>query len=85
MQIGKTKVFLRAGHMAELDKLRSEILGKSASIIQFKIKSCIVRKKYVSARRASIRIQSFWRGKSVDKEEALLIDTEHHTLCFLAE
>ncbi|KAF7828200.1 anaphase-promoting complex subunit 1 isoform X1 [Senna tora] len=34
--IGKTKVFLRAGQMAELDTRRSEILGKSASIIQRK-------------------------------------------------
>lgn len=72
MQIGKAKVFLRAGQMAELDALRSKILGKSAKIIQFKIKSCIVRKKYISARKASIRIQSFWRGKWFNREEALL-------------
>lgn len=80
MQIGKSKVFLRAGQMADLDALRSKILGKSASIIQFKIKSCIVRKKYVSVRKASIRIQSFWRGKWINKEEALFMDTEHHTI-----
>ncbi|KAM6568757.1 hypothetical protein CsatB_016742 [Cannabis sativa] len=36
-QIGKTKVFLRAGQMAELDACRSEVLGRSASVIQRKV------------------------------------------------
>ncbi|KAF5202605.1 Myosin-10, partial [Thalictrum thalictroides] len=35
-QIGKTKVFLWAGQMAELDPRRIEVLGRSASIIQRK-------------------------------------------------
>ncbi|KAL8470847.1 hypothetical protein ACS0TY_033426 [Phlomoides rotata] len=43
-QIGKTKVFLRAGQMAELDARRSEVLGRSASIIQRKYRSCRVLK-----------------------------------------
>ncbi|KAF7828197.1 anaphase-promoting complex subunit 1 isoform X1 [Senna tora] len=44
--IGKTKVFLRAGQMAELDTRRSEILGKSASIIQRKVRSFLARRTW---------------------------------------
>ncbi|KAF4386282.1 hypothetical protein G4B88_003499 [Cannabis sativa] len=36
-RIGKTKVFLRAGQMAELNACRSEVLGRSASVIQRKV------------------------------------------------
>ncbi|CAI0436865.1 unnamed protein product [Linum tenue] len=35
-QVGKTKVFLRAGQMAELDARRTEVLGRSATFIQRK-------------------------------------------------
>ena len=43
-QIGKKKVFLRAGQMAELDARRSEVLGNLAKIIQRKVRSYIARK-----------------------------------------
>ncbi|XP_015892138.2 myosin-6 isoform X2 [Ziziphus jujuba] len=62
-QIGKTKVFLRAGQMAELDTRRSEVLGKSASIIQRKIRSYLARKSFVLLRRSAIQIQSACRGQ----------------------
>ncbi|XP_062073083.1 myosin-9 [Humulus lupulus] len=62
-QIGKTKVFLRAGQMAELDARRTEILGKSAKIIQLKTRTRIARRRFVSMQKASIDVQSFWRGK----------------------
>ncbi|KAE8673101.1 hypothetical protein F3Y22_tig00111812pilonHSYRG00246 [Hibiscus syriacus] len=68
-QIGKTKVFLRAGQMAELDTRRSEVLGRSASIIQRKIHSYLAHRKqlackvYDDMRReaASLRIQRHLR------------------------
>ncbi|XP_045807637.1 uncharacterized protein LOC123901644 isoform X2 [Trifolium pratense] len=41
-------VFLRAGQMAELDTYRSEILGKSVTIIQRKIRSYLSRRSFVS-------------------------------------
>ncbi|MFS8003944.1 hypothetical protein Hanom_Chr13g01219801 [Helianthus anomalus] len=37
--IGKTKAFLRARHMAELDARRTEVLGRPASNIQRKVHS----------------------------------------------
>lgn len=62
MQIGKTKVFLRAGQMAELDARRTEVLGRSASIIQRKIRSYMDRKSFILLRRSVLQIQSVCRG-----------------------
>ena len=61
-QIGKTKVFLRAGQMAELDTRRSEILGKSASIIQRKVRSYLARQSFISLRLSALQIQAACRG-----------------------
>ncbi|XP_050251488.1 myosin-9 [Quercus robur] len=66
-QIGKTKVFLRAGQMAELDARRASILGISAKVIQKHIRTHITRKMFVKKRKASIHIQSFWRGELARK------------------
>ncbi|GER24987.1 myosin XI [Striga asiatica] len=62
-QIGKTKVFLRAGQMAELDGRRTEILGRSASIIQRKMRSYMARRSFTLLRRSAIFIQSACRGQ----------------------
>ncbi|KAI3449846.1 hypothetical protein Pfo_006511 [Paulownia fortunei] len=62
-QIGKTKVFLRAGQMAELDARRTEVLGRSASIIQRKIRSYMARKSFILVHRSAIFIQSVCRGE----------------------
>uniref|UniRef100_A0A5B6YSU4 Putative Myosin 2 isoform 2 n=1 Tax=Davidia involucrata TaxID=16924 RepID=A0A5B6YSU4_DAVIN len=62
-QIGKTKVFLRAGQMAELDARRTEVLGRSASIIQRKIRSYMARRSFVVLRLSAIWIQSVCRGQ----------------------
>ncbi|VVB07275.1 unnamed protein product [Arabis nemorensis] len=62
-QIGKTKVFLRAGQMAELDNHRAEVLGDSARIVQRKVRSYQSRKKYLLLQSASTEIQAFCRGK----------------------
>ncbi|KAM7521771.1 hypothetical protein LguiA_011673 [Lonicera macranthoides] len=62
-QIGKTKVFLRAGQMAELDARRTEVLGRSASIIQRKIRSYMARKSFILLRRSVLYIQSVCRGE----------------------
>ncbi|KAI5013652.1 hypothetical protein ZWY2020_037182 [Hordeum vulgare] len=61
-QIGKTKVFLRAGQMAELDALRTEVLGLSAKKIQTKVRSFLSRKKYVHLRTCAAHLQAVCRG-----------------------
>lgn len=62
-QIGKTKVFLRAGQMAELDARRSEVLAKAARTIQRQIRTYIARKEFISLRKAAIQLQAQCRGK----------------------
>ncbi|KAL6011567.1 Unconventional myosin-XIX [Asimina triloba] len=66
-QIGKTKVFLRAGQMAELDARRNEVLGRSATVIQRKVHTHFVRKKYLSLRGSAIQIQAACRGQLAQK------------------
>ncbi|CAA2963473.1 myosin-17-like [Olea europaea subsp. europaea] len=61
-QLGKTKVFLRAGQMAELDARRAEVLGNAARTIQRQIHTHIARKEFISLRRAAIQLQSCWRA-----------------------
>ncbi|KAL4335840.1 hypothetical protein GQ457_07G039760 [Hibiscus cannabinus] len=61
-QIGKTKVFLRAGQMAELDARRAEVLGNAARTIQRQIRTYIARKEFIELRKAAIMLQSCWRG-----------------------
>ncbi|RWR80555.1 IQ motif [Cinnamomum micranthum f. kanehirae] len=62
-QIGKTKVFLRAGQMAELDARRAEVLGRAARTIQRQIRTHIARKEFIMLRKAAIQLQSLWRGR----------------------
>uniref|UniRef100_A0A0R0EEF5 Myosin motor domain-containing protein n=1 Tax=Glycine max TaxID=3847 RepID=A0A0R0EEF5_SOYBN len=62
-QIGKTKVFLRAGQMAELDACRAEVLGRSASIIQRKVRTFICRKHYILLQLSAIELQRVARGQ----------------------
>ncbi|XP_010526481.1 PREDICTED: myosin-14 isoform X1 [Tarenaya hassleriana] len=78
-QIGKTKVFLRAGQMADLDARRTEVLGRSASIIQRKVRSYLSRKSFIMLRKAASNIQAVCRGQlarhifeSLRKEAAAL-------------
>ncbi|XP_057518860.1 myosin-9-like isoform X2 [Amaranthus tricolor] len=62
-QIGKTKVFLRAGQMAELDSRRAEKLNNAARTIQRKIRTHIARQHFLALRRAAIVIQTLWRRR----------------------
>ncbi|XP_022966587.1 myosin-17-like [Cucurbita maxima] len=61
-QIGKTKIFLRAGQMASLDAKRTEMLSNAARTIQMQIRTFIARKEFVALRKAAIQVQSFTRG-----------------------
>ncbi|XP_009395618.2 myosin-11-like [Musa acuminata AAA Group] len=62
-QIGKTKVFLRAGQMAELDARRAEVLNTAAKTIQNQIRTHILRKQFIALRKATIYVQSLWRRR----------------------
>ncbi|KAL2471932.1 Myosin family protein with Dil domain [Abeliophyllum distichum] len=89
-QLGKTKVFLRAGQMAELDARRAEVLGNAARIIQRQIRTYIARKEFISLRRASIQLQSCWRAISAGKlyeqlrHEAAALKIQKNFQCYIA-
>ncbi|OEL22803.1 Myosin-11, partial [Dichanthelium oligosanthes] len=61
-KIGKTKVFLRAGQMADLDARRAEVLGRAARIIQRQICTYIAKKQFVELKKSATQLQSFVRG-----------------------
>ncbi|KAJ4768361.1 myosin [Rhynchospora pubera] len=61
-KIGKTKVFLREGQMADLDARRREVLQRAAKTIQRKIRKHLARKNFFLLRKSTIHIQSLCRG-----------------------
>ncbi|KAL8506790.1 hypothetical protein ACS0TY_017618 [Phlomoides rotata] len=62
-QIGKTKVFLRAGQMAELDSVLNQVLGKSPPKIQRIYLTYPARKSFLSSRMTAVQIQALCRGQ----------------------
>ena len=61
-QSGKTKIFFRAGMLAALESLRSNRLNALVTIVQKNMRRRIAVKKYQDLRKATIRIQTWWRG-----------------------
>ncbi|KAL0390932.1 UNVERIFIED_CONTAM: Myosin-9 [Sesamum calycinum] len=72
-QMGQTKVFLRAGHMAELDARRVQELGNAANIIQSEIRSDIARRRFVALCSAAISMQSVCRGIRISSRFTFLL------------
>ncbi|CAI9781244.1 unnamed protein product [Fraxinus pennsylvanica] len=62
-QIGKTKIFLRAGQMAELDARRAFKLSNAAKTIQRKIRTHSARTHFLALQKSAICIQSLCRGR----------------------
>lgn len=62
LQLGKTKVFLRAGQIGILDSRRAEILDLSAKQIQSRLRTFLARRDFISNRMAAIHLQSCCRG-----------------------
>lgn len=61
-QSGLTKIFFRAGMLAALESLRSEKLNALVTIVQKNMRRRMAVKKYQELRRATITIQTWWRG-----------------------
>ncbi|KAM7476630.1 hypothetical protein LguiB_023873 [Lonicera macranthoides] len=66
-QIGKTKVFLRAGQMAELDARRTEVLAYAARHIQRQIRTYLTRKEFITLKWSTINMQKIWRARLARK------------------
>ncbi|RDY10834.1 Myosin-11, partial [Mucuna pruriens] len=61
-QIGESKIFLRAGQMAELDARRALLLNNSAAAIQKHAKTRFTRRRYIALQKSSVFLQSICRG-----------------------
>ncbi|PNT33005.2 hypothetical protein POPTR_006G220000v4 [Populus trichocarpa] len=61
-QLGRTKVFLRAGQIGILDLRRAEVLDGAAKRIQRQLHTFIARRDFFSTRAAAFAIQSYCRG-----------------------
>ncbi|XP_031126297.1 myosin-12 isoform X2 [Ipomoea triloba] len=89
-QIGKTKVFLRAGQMAELDARRTEVLAHAARLIQRQIRTYLTRKEFIILRKATIHLQKHWRARLARKlyecmrREAASIHIQKHARALFA-
>jgi len=61
-QLGETKVFLRAGQMAQMDKLRTDKLNSAAIRIQRSVRGYLARKHYLQAMQRVLLLQSCVRA-----------------------
>lgn len=63
-QLGKTKVFLRAGQIGVLDSQRAEVLDFAAKRIQGRLQTFITRRVFITNRTAAISLQTYCRGSA---------------------
>lgn len=75
-QLGKSKVFLRAGQIGVLDARRTEVLDSAARHVQGRFKTYIARRDFIAARAAALSVQAYCRGclarrMFVEKRETL--------------
>ncbi|GAB2275885.1 hypothetical protein Dimus_010629 [Dionaea muscipula] len=61
-QLGKTKVFLRAGQIGVLDSRRAEALDNAAKRVQNRLRTYIARQEFLSARAAALSLQAYCQG-----------------------
>ncbi|KAK9273704.1 hypothetical protein L1049_018514 [Liquidambar formosana] len=61
-QLGRTKVFLRAGQIGVLDSRRAEVLDSAAKRIQGRLRTFIAHRDFISTREAALTLQACCRG-----------------------
>lgn len=62
LQLGRTKVFLRAGQIGVLDARRTEVLDSAAKCIQRRLRTYMAHLNFISIRAAAIAVQAYCRG-----------------------
>ncbi|KAI7749714.1 hypothetical protein M8C21_022110 [Ambrosia artemisiifolia] len=66
-QIGKTRVFLRAGHMAALDARRVETINSAVITIQRMTRRYLIRKRFLAMANLAVALQTLCRGRLAAK------------------
>ncbi|KAL7539641.1 hypothetical protein ACHAXR_009826 [Thalassiosira sp. AJA248-18] len=61
LQLGRTKVFLRREAFDRIESLRVTILGKSARVIQAKMRGRVLRLRFLRLRKSTIKCQAMIR------------------------
>ncbi|XP_008445541.1 myosin-15 isoform X1 [Cucumis melo] len=61
-QLGRSKVFLRAGQIGILDARRAEVLDNAAKCIQRRLRTYHARKDFLLMRSTAIALQAYCRG-----------------------
>ncbi|KAG8055648.1 hypothetical protein GUJ93_ZPchr0001g33025 [Zizania palustris] len=89
-QIGRTKVFLRAGQMAELDARRTELRNNAARGVQSQFRTHVARELFMILRNASVCLQSFVRARLACKlheflrQQAAALKIQKNIRCYFA-
>ncbi|KAL1552298.1 myosin-15 [Salvia divinorum] len=74
-QLGKTKVFLRAGQIAILDSRRAEVLDAAVKRVQGRLRTFLARREFVTKRVAALSLQACCRGHLSRNNFAAMRDT----------
>jgi myosin-5 len=61
-QLGNTKIFFKAGMLAQFEKLRSDKLHSAAVMIQKNLRRHYYQKQYIATRQSHIKLQALLRG-----------------------
>ncbi|KAK4058503.1 Myosin type-2 heavy chain 1 [Microbotryomycetes sp. JL221] len=61
-QVGLTKIFFRAGLLAQFEQLRTNRLNMMATLIQRNVRKHLAVKSYQTLRKAVIGVQTIWRA-----------------------
>eukprot|EP00127_Corallochytrium_limacisporum_P002284 Clim_evm72s109 gene=Clim_evmTU72s109 len=62
-QLGKTKIFFRAGKVGQLERMRTDKLNQAATLVTKTLHAAIKRSRYLRIRHATICLQAYARGK----------------------
>ncbi|KAE9599821.1 putative myosin ATPase [Lupinus albus] len=74
-QLGRTKVFLRAGQIGILDSKRAEVLDNAAKCIQRRLRTFVAHRDFISVRAATVSLQACCRGCIARKMYATIQET----------
>lgn len=61
-QLGRTKVFFRAGQIAHLERLRQSRLHSSGVLLQKNVRAWLARRRYLRLRKTAVWLQKLTRG-----------------------